>query len=349
MAAEEHRLLDIIIPHGGEGWPVCRRMFDMMRSQLAADFGAVRVILVHDNCEPWPYKCLEGLPIRVDEHRVWMVQGGKEGRQKAGVSAARNFGLKKATAPWVMFCDADDCFATVWALHCILDALRSPQADLNDLLWMPFYVETDRGRDLCGDLNWIFVHGKIYRREFLEREGIRFSPALYYAEDSAFNSTVEAAIDHDRIGEIKTDAPLYVWVWNRMSVTSRPENAFRNLLGLFDRHGVMIAEYLRRGLKDDAWALAAKAAADGWYQCQRKDLSEPQRTALLQTVAGVCAPYADQIRDLPPETWKTVWSAAGSEATRKKIDGAGNPDALFPSWFAENIIANSQEIAGTQK
>ena len=314
------KTLDIIIPHHNEPWEICRKFFDMLKLQLCADLSEIRVMMIHDGSDFFPEELLEVPGIRIEQHRI----------AESGVSAARNFGLEISDAKWVMFCDCDDMFATVWALHCILDALEGPEAEKNDLVWCPFYCEENAGRNVIGQ-NWVFVHGKIYRREFLNREGIRFSPELYYAEDSAFNATVEMAIDKQRIGEIKCDSTLYVWVYNRQSVTSRPENRLRNVLGLFDRHVIVAEEFKRRGDLAGFRGLAARATWDGFYQCHRADASEAQREQIREKVAQYYLRYADEIDSIDDD-----WMEVVRKASRKEALGKGLPDvpaALFPEWI----------------
>lgn len=334
------RKLDIIIPHGGEPWETCRKFFDMLRLQLVADFSHVRVIVVHDNCADWPAMRLQDLPVKVDQHRVFMPRkpGDRWDPKKcgrAGVSAARNLGLQVSCAEWVMFCDCDDMFANVWAMHGILDALNQAGAEKNDLLWTKFYYEQSGGRNVTG-MNWIFIHGKIYRREFLIREGIRFHPGLYYAEDSAFNATVDMAIDHTRIGEIQMDAVPYVWVWNRESVTSRPENNVRNTVGLFDRHELVAQEYERRGMKKDAQALRVRAIWDAFYQWHRQDLVIRDAETVRKRVGAFAAKYADAIGQVPEGTMAVVKDAARKEAKKKGFQEEQEPEERFPAWL-ENI------------
>lgn len=333
--------LNIIIPHAGESWGVCRKFFDMLRLQLAADFSQARLLIIHDNCAVWPDKYLWDLPVKAEQHQVFrrggrvILDGGWDPTdcRQAGVSAARNAGIEKADAEWVMFCDCDDMFATVWALHSILDALNQPAADRNDLLWTKFYIEQSRGRQVTG-MNWVFIHGKIWRLDFLIRQGLRFHEGLYYAEDSAFCATADMVIDHGRIGEIQCDAVPYVWVWNRESVTSREENQLRNVLGLYDRHVVVAEEYRRRGLPDMAAATAARAVWDGFYQCRREDLTGEQLQKVEEKVARYFLRYEGEIRRVPEELMAKIRAASRKEAAGKRLPTP--PEDGFGPW-AEHL------------
>lgn len=310
MSETARGTLDIVIPHGGERWAICRKFFDMLRVQLCADLSRVRVLLIHDGCEPFPDEWVRVPGLRVEQHRI----------PKSGVSAARNTGLDFARAEWVMFCDADDLFASCWALHCILDALDGPESDRMDLLWTPFYVEENAGRNVC-KFNWIFVHGKLYRRTFLLEEGIRFWEELYYAEDSAFNACVSLAIDPPRIGEIHADHTLYVWTFNRESVTSRPENQIRNQIGLLRRHELLIEEMIRRGHDGEARELAGRALWDGHFLRQRGDLSADDADQVRRMIARICLQYGEEIRRIPMETMAQLREASRAEAEKKFSSG----------------------------
>lgn len=302
------RLLDIIIPHASEPWEVCRRFFGMLRLQLCADLEQVRVIVIHDGGGFWPSADVRIPGLQVEQLRIG----------PCGVSAARNYGLGVSDAEWVMFCDCDDCFSSVWSLHCILDALKGPGAARNDLLWGSFYVEENAGRNLCG-LNWIFVHMKLYRREFLQREGLKFDERLRYAEDSAFNALVRMTVDPGRVGEIQADAPLYVWVFNRQSVTSRPENRARNAIGLMDRHMVVADALAARGRDQEAAETLARAMCDGeqlgeW--CPQ--LTPEEQEQLRQRMEILRDRYGEQIGTVPAERMAEIREASRAEARKKR-------------------------------
>lgn len=206
-------MLDIIIPHYTEPWGVGEKMFTILALQRGIDFSAFRVLLVNDGEENrLPDEYFAKLPYRVEQISI----------PHKGVSAARNAGIDHATAPWLMFCDFDDTFAHVYALRDIMSILP---ADGYDMLHSRMIVE-DRteGKDLLTfspeSQRFVFTHGKVYRKAFLDEQGIRFDETMRFQEDSLFNATVIARTSHTHIGEIKSVSPLYVWIRRPSSVTN---------------------------------------------------------------------------------------------------------------------------------
>ena len=206
-------MLDIIIPHYTELWDVGEKLFSILALQRGIDFSSFRVLVVNDGEENrLPDEHFSNLPYQVEQISI----------PHKGVSAARNAGIDHATAPWIMFCDFDDTFAHVYALRDILSILP---ADGYDMLHSRMIVEdrTD-GKDLLTfspeSQRFVFTHGKVYRKAFLDEQGIRFDETMRFQEDSLFNATIIARTSHTRIGEIKTVSPLYVWIRRPSSVTN---------------------------------------------------------------------------------------------------------------------------------
>lgn len=206
-------MLEIIIPHYTEPWQVGEKLFTILALQRGIDFSFFRVLVVNDGEENrLPDDCFANLPYHVEQISI----------PHKGVSAARNAGIDHATAPWIMFCDFDDTFAHVYALRDILSILP---ADGYDMLHSRMIVEdmTD-GNDLLTfspeAQRFVFTHGKVYRKAFLDEQGIRFDETMRFQEDSLFNATIIARTSHTHIGEIKSVSPLYVWIRRPSSVTN---------------------------------------------------------------------------------------------------------------------------------
>lgn len=205
-------MLDIIVTHYKEPMEVGEKLFKMIDLQRCIDFNDIHVTVINDGGNRLPEDFFGSL--RYPVRQIDIPHGG--------ISAARNAGIEMATEPWIMFCDFDDCFANIYALRDILSVLPSAEADL---LWTRLLNEDYReGNEyiyIVPDIRkFVFVHGKVYRRQFLIDENIRFETDLHYNEDSCFNDYIIAKTPYWRIAEIRTKFPLYVWIRRQGSLTT---------------------------------------------------------------------------------------------------------------------------------
>ena len=312
--------IDIIVPHGGEPWRVCRGFFDMLRLQIGVRKGKIRIIIVHDGCGKFSK---EQVAVPWAEVEQIMIR-------KGGVSTARNTGIENSLAEWVMFCDIDDRFANVWAVQGILEALELEGAREMDMLWMPFYIEQPAYRRTVEGFNLCFTHGKIYRRSFLNAHGIRFFPHLYYAEDSAFNALVGEKLERGRYGQIRTDAVPYVWTYNHDSVTNTTA-AGRLLAGLFDRHRLVI-EWTREHGRPDSWrGIAARVTRDAFYQWECRGLDETYTRLCRGKMIRHILDYAAEGESIDEARKEEIWTAAENEARKKRLPERDR--AEFEPWL----------------
>ena len=131
---------------------------------------------------------------------IFVYQEGKK-----GVSHARNCGLKHAAGEYFVFVDADDLFPDENVLKRYVIAMKRTNADIvvgnYERLWKgkhlaatsnEVFSEKDReskdfrfqGFFSVGTLSYVW--GKMYRREFLEKNHIMFGN-YSYSEDQMFN------------------------------------------------------------------------------------------------------------------------------------------------------------------
>ena len=142
----------------------------------------------------------------------------------SGVCHTRNVLFDKSTAEYVMFCDVDDVFTDPDGLRDLLAAARETGADLAA---SPYYVErkTEHGFEYgLMDHDTLRVHGKIFKREYLLRNGIRFPDEMETSGDMMFLWLAFALTDK----AVWIDKNFYVWKWNGGSVTrQKPFHSIR--------------------------------------------------------------------------------------------------------------------------
>ena len=263
-------MLEIVVTHYREEWKIVKPFFEMLSLQRRVDFGQVLVRLVHDGTERFPKSYFDGMPFRVVQDVI----------KHGGVSAARNRGIEKTQAKWLMFCDCDDLFPSIYSLCEFMNVLGT---DDYDMLWSRILSDDNlNGKRLLFFVlekqRFVFCHGKVYRAAFLRENGIRFDTRLVFNEDSCFNGVIIARTSHKRIGEITSKMPLYAWIRRDNSVTNsgREDEAS---YGHFRRNMIVTAEYENGDDRFDG--MVTRTAYDTYYMVFGKRNSMQMRRRIV--------------------------------------------------------------------
>lgn len=314
-------MLDIIMPHYDEPWEIGKPFFDMLACQQGIDFGQIRVILVNDGTGMMPEDLFSGYPFLVEQHNI----------AHKGVSAARNFGMDMATAKWITFCDFDDRFSSVYSLKFVFDVLGTEE---HDMLWNPFYVEN---YDKAGNFvlttnekyNMVWIHNKYFRRQAMKDHDLRFNEDLWFCEDSAMLAILNCEIPIERIGKIKSEMPLYVWVYREGSATLNKDLLLHNMIGHFSRNKYVVDNFLRSG-HPDAELMCGRTISDAYVGLTRKD--PPDRWEELEKLVGdFMRKRISELRKLTQDDWKKVMRASVREAKGSGYLNAERP--VFGEWL----------------
>lgn len=279
-----NKTLDIIVTHCIEPWDVGQKLFNSIAMQECVDFNDINVILVNDG-EGYelPKDCFDGLPYAVNQMSI----------PKGGVSRARNAGLDAATADWVMFCDFDDCFSSIFGLYMIFCAMYE---DKYDTLWSCFTEETLNAEKklilVAHEHDFVFIHGKAHRRQYLLDNNIRFHPKLTIHEDVFFNMLAQRSTTQERTAGIKT--PIYCWRWNPNSVV-RKENREDYILATYDhlirQRIALTEEFLKRNMTEMVNIMVVKTIVDGYYDCQQSTWRLPEKKEAVRKAENWIATY----------------------------------------------------------
>ena len=99
--------LQILIPQYKETFNIIKPLLDSIALQQNVNFNEIGVIICNDGSDVYLEKDkLETYPFEIQYYKC----------EHKGVSATRNACLDKATAEYVMFCDADDMFSNICGL-----------------------------------------------------------------------------------------------------------------------------------------------------------------------------------------------------------------------------------------
>ena len=200
------------------------------------------IITPYKNAAPWIRRCCESLH-NIDDDRFEFVlvddnhamrsidfeivaeYSQKDERflsltnlRTPGVSGARNTGLDYASGDWITFLDADDEL-TDNAGRSYLATLRA-DANIHQLNHKRYYEKTKRLVTKYANVGgwyvinnrpnrWEFTWNKIYRREFLNDNGIRFAENLSYGEDELFNLRCLAADNRIHHADVSLTAVIH--------------------------------------------------------------------------------------------------------------------------------------------
>lgn len=128
----------------------------------------------------------------------------------SGPGIARRVGLKESNSEFVTFIDSDDCLYANDSLKILYDSITNGDYDL---VISRTIEETPKGM-IERDTNTIWLHGKLYRRSFLDKYDITFNDSRSN-EDNGFNQLIcllKAKIKY--VFKI-----TYIWKYNNNSIT----------------------------------------------------------------------------------------------------------------------------------
>lgn len=140
-------------------------------------------------------------------------------KENSGPGYARQYGIEHSDSEYIIFIDSDDAFATPLSLITLENAIKTSNSDV---VVSAFIEEKIKDEFIFYDNDPIALHGKIYKRKFIEKNKIKF-PYFYAEEDNAFNHLVFLNNPIKKIIQDKT----YIWMNNEKSLT-RNENYKQN-------------------------------------------------------------------------------------------------------------------------
>ena len=226
--------LQILINHYQESPELIGRLLQSIAEQTVKnDF---EVIIASDGGEYALDKdFLDGFPFAIQYYVL----------PRKGTRATRNALLDMSDADYLMFCDADDCFKSADGLSKLFDAAK----DNPDIVSVPFEAEVKDGdgyKYVKIPTNAIWIHGKIFRRQYLIENNIRFDEIANHGEMSflwlAFHLTKNIRF---------LSTIFYIWKCNENSVTrSNPFFNVRTYDKMLNSYSRLIEEVTERGRRD---------------------------------------------------------------------------------------------------
>lgn len=259
--------LQFLIPQYKETEEVIKPLLTSISIQQNVDLNEVGAIIVNDGSDvKLSEEFLNSFPFEIkyiqNEHK--------------GVSAARNRALDEATAEYVMFCDADDMFYNMCGLYLIFEQINGSGFDV----FLSYFTEETRtpdGKPVYVDHHQdaTFVHGKVYKKSFLQLFQIRWGEQFTIHEDSYFNYLCQACA---REGQMKLcKVPFYLWKWNDNSV-SRHDSKYilKTFNCLLDSSTQLVKDLMIRGLIKNAREIITGMIYNSYFTLNKKEWLEQE-------------------------------------------------------------------------
>lgn len=281
--------LQILIPQYNETDEVVRTLLNSIEVQQNVDLeNEVGVIICNDGSDTF-------LSDELINGYTFPIEYYKEPHR--GVSATRNACLDRATADYVMFCDADDMFFNACGLYILF---REFELGGFDALFSAFIEETRE--PMTRDIVYItrqqdstFVHGKVYRRSYLKKQKIRWNDNLTIHEDSYFNFLAQHCTKNVKF----CPTPFYLWRWRDDSVCRHdPKYILKTYNNMLDSNTALNNEFLRRGMKSNAMFCATNMIYDAYFTMNKKEWIDQENKEYRLATEKRFKKYYEDFKDL---------------------------------------------------
>ena len=213
-----------------------------------------------------------------------------------------------------MFCDADDMFVSNCGLYQIFLDIKGGFDALNSV----FIEECFNG----GAYTYIthkddstFIHGKVYRRQYLIDRKIRWNEKLTIHEDSYFNVLALNLTDRVRI----CTTPFYLWKYRAESVCRNDEKYMLKTYDKFiDSNDALVDNFTQRGDMEKAMYFCTHMIFDTYYTMNKPEWVKQDNQEYRAKTEKRFAEYFKKHKEL----WDGVTMADKvnvSDTARKKV------------------------------
>lgn len=320
--------LGILIPMYKESFDVVKPLLDSLAIQQNVDFKNVHVIICNDGAakEDSQYDISKAIkkqkyPFKVEYHL----------EDHSGVSATRNKCLDYSKDDYVMWCDCDDMFSSVcglWIIFQEMDANGGFDGLISIFMEEAREPKTKRVLYVNHQMDSTFVHGKVYKRQYLIDKNLRFNPSLTIHEDSYFNILAQNCG-----GVIKySQNPFYLWKWRDDSVCRHDEKymlkTYRNMI---DSNSALVQQFLDRGLNDKAIYYCSLLVLDAYYLMNKKEWLDQENKEYRDDTEKYFAKYYKEHKDL--------WEKCDLN-TKMQISNAVRQKTVMQGMQMENMTLN---------
>lgn len=199
--------IDLIVPCYN-AHDTIKRVLCSVEMQTIKD--KIQIILVDDMSE----KGYDYLLEQFSDLNIKIVRMEKN----SGPGTTRRKGIMEGTSKYIMFMDSDDTLTNAFAVKRMYDFMEK---EGYDVINSNFLEELENGDFVKHIRDTIWVFGKMYRREFLEKNSIYFNDTRAN-EDTGFNAI---CFHTGNVGYLEDNT--YIWHFNPNSITRKDNGLYR--------------------------------------------------------------------------------------------------------------------------
>ncbi len=258
--------------------------------------------------------------------------------EHSGLPGCRKNLFNDSTADYVMFCDADDMFINNLAFNIIFTFMEKGF----DALVCDFIEEiVDRklGKSFfpAHKKDRVFVHGKIYRRQYLLDNGIVWHPEIRCHEDSCFNILALRLAKDLKYCPI----PLYLWKWRDHTIC-RGDTLYvpKTYVHMIESNEQLIQDFLDRGKVEEAKEQVAILTYGTYYMLNkpigRDPLNVKYRYLTEKRFQEYYRKHKEMLRTIDPRVEKNI-----IRGTKTRVLGEG---VLLESFTFDAWIRHIEEL-----
>ena len=156
----------------------------------------------------------------------------------SGPGVARQRGLEASNSKYVLFIDSDDLLYTPYSLKKLYNKIENDNLDVV----VGSFIEESENEEFIHNEDFTWLHGKMYRRKFIEKNNIKFNKSREN-EDFYFNKLIFMRLPKFDV----LDECVYLWSNTKGSITTSNNYAFEGLKS-FSSNSV---EIIKNAIKDD--------------------------------------------------------------------------------------------------
>lgn len=127
-----------------------------------------------------------------------------------GPGQARQYGIDNSFSEYILFVDSDDVLSDNFAIRRLYDAIVNTKSDIA----VSGFLEEKESGFVFHDISYVWMHGKLYRRDYLKKNTIRFNETRSN-EDCGFNQLCYLC----GASYVNVSGVSYIWKNNANSIT----------------------------------------------------------------------------------------------------------------------------------